>query len=223
MDGPFAGLGCECKRAKFEYCQKCGNSCVMNALLPLTELKPHKLTVDDYLTLHLQGRFDMCGKIELLDGEIYEMSPQSRPHVIAKNELGWRLRECLESTHSPFAALIEPTISVKPNSAPEPDVVVYDPAQLSDSHRPDYFASDTVKLAIEVSLTTLVTDLRYKRQLYAQAQIPEYWVLDIEAQCVHQFWSPAGETYLESRIINIGETLNSVTIPGLSVETAGLI
>jgi Uma2 family endonuclease len=194
----------------------------MNAMLPLAELTPHKLSVDDYLTLHLQGRFEGCGKIELLDGEIYEMSPQSRPHVIAKNELGWRLREALETMASPFSALIEPTISVKPNSAPEPDVIVYDPALFRAANKPDYFGSDCVKLAIEVSLTTLVTDLQYKRLLYAQAKIPEYWVLDIEARCFHQFWSPEGEAYRETRIVAVGEHIESITIPRLSVETNGL-
>lgn len=195
----------------------------MNAMLPLAELKPHKLSVDDYLTLHLQGRFEGCGKIELLDGEIYEMSPQSRPHVIAKNELGWRLRETLERMASPFSSVIEPTIRLMPSSAPEPDVIVYDPALMSDMKRPDYFALASVKLAIEVAVTTVDTDLRYKKALYAAASIPEYWVVEVDAARIHQFWSPEGEAYLKSRIVAIGEQLESVTIPGLSVTTKGLI
>jgi Uma2 family endonuclease len=195
----------------------------MNAMLPLAELKPHRLTVDDYLSLHQQGRFDGCGKIELLDGEIYEMSPQSRRHVIAKNELGWRLREALIVLASPFAVLIEPTLRMMPNSAPEPDVMIYDPALVTGDIKPDYFPSETVRLAVEVSLSTLVTDLQYKKALYAAAGIPEYWVVEVEAARLHQFWSPQCEDYRETRVIAIGAPLECITIGGLCVETAGLI
>jgi Uma2 family endonuclease len=194
----------------------------MNAMLPLAELKPRRLTVEDFLTLHQQGRFDECGKIELLDGEIYEMSPQFRPHVIAKNELGWRIRAALVSITSPFKSLIEPTICVKPGSAPEPDVIIYDPCLAADTGKPDFFASESVKLAVEVSMTTLVTDLEYKRGLYARAKIPEYWVLDIVAATFHQFWESTGEDFAQKRLVAVGEPLASVTIPGLTVETGGL-
>lgn len=195
----------------------------MNAMLPLAELKPHKLTVEYYLALCLQGRFDDCDKIELLDGEIYEMSPQSRPHVIAKNELGWRVRLALESFGSPLKTLIEPTIRIDPSSAPEPDVIIYDPLVRTDVNKPDFFSSQSVKLAVEVSMTTLVTDLEYKRRLYASAQIAEYWVMDITADCFHQFWSPNGGDYEQKRIVSVGVPLESLSISGLTIETNGLI
>jgi Uma2 family endonuclease len=194
----------------------------MNAMLPLAELKPHKLTVEDYLTLHRQGRFDQCGKIELLDGEIYEMSPQLRPHVIAKNELGWRIRSELNSLGLSLRSYIEPTISVEPGSAPEPDIIICKPPLEADARKPDFFPVETVMLAVEVSLTTLVTDLEYKRRLYAHAQIAEYWVLDISASCVHQFWEPTSGDYAQKRIVPVGERLSCITIPGLSVATDGL-
>ena len=102
----------------------------MNAILLNHELRHHKLTLGDYLILHEQGRFEGCGKIELLDGEIYVMSPQSRRHVIAKNELGWRIRNVLAETGSQLSALIEPTVQIEPGNAPEPDIIVYDPARV---------------------------------------------------------------------------------------------
>jgi Uma2 family endonuclease len=68
-----------------------------------------------------------------------------------------------------------------------------------------------------------VTDLQYKKALYAAAGIPEYWVVEVEAARLHQFWSPQGEDYRETRIIPIGAPLECITIGGLCVDTAGLI
>ena len=186
------------------------------------ELRHHKLTLGDYLILHEQGRFEGCGKIELLDGEIYVMSPQSRRHVIAKNELGWRIRNVLAETGSQLSALIEPTVQIEPGNAPEPDIIVYDPARI-DQAGSQYFAADPIILAIEVSVSTLATDLEFKRQLYASAGIKEYWVLDINHQIIHQLWSPMSGDYGEKRIIPIGAPIESLTISGLKIATDGLI
>ena len=194
----------------------------MNAILLNHELRHHKLTLGDYLILHEQGRFEGCGKIELLDGEIYVMSPQSRRHVIAKNELGWRIRNVLAETGSQLSALIEPTVQIEPGNAPEPDIIVYDPARV-DQAGSQYFAADPVILAIEVSVSTLATDLEFKRQLYASAGIKEYWVLDINHHIIHQFWLPLDGDYVEKQSVPIGTPIKSLTISDLKITTDGLI
>ncbi len=194
----------------------------MNAMLLNHELRHHKLTLGDYLILHEQGRFEGCGKIELLDGEIYVMSPQSRRHVVAKNELGWRIRGALMETSPELSVLIEPTVQIEPGNAPEPDIIVYDRARV-DQIGSQYFAADPIILAIEVSVSTLATDLEFKRQLYAGAGIKEYWVLDINHQIIHQFWSLMSGDYVEKQIIPIGTPIESLTISGLKIATDGLI
>jgi Uma2 family endonuclease len=195
----------------------------MNAPLTFSGLKPYKLSVDDYLALYLHGRFKSCGKIELLDGDIYEMIPQSARHVLIKNELGWRLLDALAYGQFHFSALIEPTIRIEPNSAPEPDIIVYDPGLIPDLNKADYFASRSIKLAIEVSVTTVDVDLGYKKALYANAGIPEYWVIEVDAARIHIFWLPEDGIYRESDIIAFGDPITSATIPGIIIDTNGLV
>jgi|SRR5579883_1260757 len=73
------------------------------------------------------------------------------------------------------------------DSQPEPDVAVVRGSRL------DYLTThpDSALLAVEVSLTTLAYDLTTKAELYATANIPEYWVLDLEGKELHVFRDPA--------------------------------
>ncbi len=81
-----------------------------------------------------------------------------------------------------------------PDSArPEPDVVW---AVGAAAHP---LAAD-VLLLIEVADTTLHLDLGEKAALYAEAGIPEYWVVDIESRRLLVHRQPAGGEYLDVRL-----------------------
>jgi Uma2 family endonuclease len=190
----------------------------MNAPSPLSGFKPHKLSVDDVLTLERSGAFAGLPRLELLDGTLYEMSPQTSLHVRVRNRLTFRLQSRIVELGLPCEAFSEATISIGPNHAPEPDVVI--------SNMPDadgYYPVSSILLAVEVAVTSLQSDLTFKKSLYASAAIPEYWVVDAEAQLIHIFWSPNGTGYVNSKAIAIGASLASQTITGLSVETSGLV
>ncbi len=189
----------------------------MNAVLPIPDLKPHKVTVDELLAFQRSGAFDGLPRMELLNGTLYEMSPQTSPHFLAKNRLTFRLQSKIVALGLPYEALSEPTITVGPTNAPEPDIIVSDMPEVDG-----YYPATSVLIAIEVSLSTLNADLTFKKLLYSNAKIPEYWVVDVDANRIHQFWSPEGEDYQESRIVPFGQDIASQTIPGISVSTDGL-
>jgi len=81
---------------------------------------------------------------------------------------------------------------------------------------------EQVRLAVEVSDTTLADDLGRKRALYALGGIPEYWVVDLSARVVLQHWSPVGDAYARAAVVPFGGELASATLPGLVIPTAGL-
>jgi Uma2 family endonuclease len=190
----------------------------MNAVLPLQSLKPHKLTVDDLLTLERGGAFDGLPRMELLDGTLYEMSPQSSPHVRARNRLTFRLQCRIVELALPFEAFSEATIKIGSNHAPEPDVVISKTPEVDG-----YYPSSCILLAVEVAVTSMQTDMGYKKPLYAAAAIPEYWIVDVDAAQIIQFWSPEGEDYRETRTIPFGDMIECATIPDLMISTTGLI
>ncbi|MFM9851556.1 MAG: Uma2 family endonuclease [Sphingomonadaceae bacterium] len=190
----------------------------MNAPHPITDLTPHRLNVTEVLAFAQCGAFDGLPRMELLDGTLYEMSPQKSPHILAKNRLTFRLQIKILQLDLPYEALCEATIVAGETSLPEPDVII-----CSTPIVDGFYPSASVMLAVEVSSTTLQTDLRFKKALYAGVGIPEYWVVEVEASRIHIFWHPEGEDYQEARIIQIGEPLTSATIPGLSIDSDGLI
>ena len=190
----------------------------MNVATSLSELKPHKISTALLQSFMDSGALDGLPRMELLEGTLYEMSPQRSPHVLAKNRLTYRLQAKILELSLPYEALSEPTIALGPNSAPEPDIIICNAPESEG-----FYPASSVLLAVEVSLTSVQTDLGYKKALYAAAGIPEYWVVEVEAARIHVFWSPEGEAYLESRIVAIGEALRCQTIPGISVDTNGLV
>ena len=190
----------------------------MTAIRPVDVPQPAKLTIEQFELLDRSGAFDGYAKAELIEGAVYVMQGQFRAHSFAKNELTYRLRRALEDQGSDLLPQSEPTVAMPPLSLPEPDIVVTS-APKGDGYTP----LDSLALAVEISDSSAAFDLREKGQLYASHGVPEYWVLEIPAAMLHQFWSPSERGYRESRSIPVGERIESATIPGLAVESDGLI
>jgi Uma2 family endonuclease len=190
----------------------------MTVIQPLNVPHRVKLTVEQFEMLHRSGAFNTYGKTELTEGAIYATQGQFRAHSFAKNELTYRLRRALETMGSALLPQSEPTVSMPPVDAPEPDIVITS-APKGDGYTP----LDSVALAVGISDSTAATDLGTKVRLYSRHGIPEYWVLEIPAATLHQFWDPSEGGYLQARSISLGEPVESVTLEGLRVETDGLI
>lgn len=175
---------------------------------------PVKLRVEDYLLLDGSGAFDGYAKTELIDGKLFFMHAQHRPHSRIKTELGYRMREALAAAESPLALLIEPSVAAPPHDVPEPDIVV-----TSEPRGEGPVPLASVALIVEVSDASLDFDLGPKALLYARHKVPEYWVVDVKGRQIHQLWAPREQAYTERRLVAFGEPIASATIAGLTVET----
>lgn len=190
----------------------------MTVLEPPNVPRPVKLTIEQFELLDRSGAFAGYAKAELIEGAIYVMQGQFRAHSFAKNELTYRLRRALEAMGSGLLPQSEPTVAMPPINLPEPDIVV-----TSAPRGEGYIPCSSVALAVEISDSTAAVDLGEKARLYGRNDVPEYWVLEIPAGTLHQFWSPSTEGYGESRSVSLGGRIESVTVPGLAVESDGLI
>jgi Uma2 family endonuclease len=190
----------------------------MTAIQPVNVPQPVKLTIEQFELLDRTGAFDGYAKTELIEGAIYAMQGQFRPHAFAKSELAYRLRRAVEEIGSELVPIIEVTVGMPPVSAPEPDI-----ALTSAPRGEGYAPLESVALAIEVADSTASFDLEQKAPLYARHGIPEYWVVDIPARLIHIFWSPSPEGYREARAIDVGRRVASATVPGLEIDSEGLV
>lgn len=188
------------------------------AQLSPTQSAPYRFTVDQFLALCEQGMFDDYAKSELIEGEIVVMSAQHSRHSRVKTRLARRLGNALDAMRSPFEPQVEASVRVSDGSLPAPDIVV------TSFRGPGVVPVDTVALLVEVSDSTLETDLGRKADLYAEAGVPEYWVIDLKEDRVllHANPRPDGSGYDGQLDVSFGEVLHSAAIAGLSVATEGL-
>lgn len=177
---------------------------------------PARLRTEDFMLLVEHGAFEDYGKSELIEGEIICMNAQHARHSRVKSKLALELALKLQAMGSELEALVEVAIDLVPGSVPEPDITV-------TSYRGNGLVPlETVALVVEVSDTTLDTDLGRKARLYARAGVPEYWVLDVEENRALLHMAPGADGYAEQIDVPFGEDLQSATVKGLRVETAGL-
>jgi Uma2 family endonuclease len=190
---------------------------IMNAATAFDRPTPVKLTVADFEMLDAAGAFDRYHRTELIDGEVFFMNSQFRPHLFAKSRLGRRIGNALEAMSSDLEAVIEGSVAMHPHDEPMPDIILTR-APLAKGAVP----LDTVALLVEVSDTTLGFDLGKKAGVYARHAVPEYWVVDLKARLIRQFWQPADGRYDAERTAAFDAEITSATIRGLTVSTHDL-
>ena len=174
-----------------------------------------KWSVQDYHQMIDTGLLD-DRKVELLRGEIIEMSPEGVPHSFYCRETGEYLRQLLGDR----ARISEAhPITLPDNSEPEPDIaIVKMPAALYRDRHPQ--VSDIFWL-IEVSNSTLIKDLGMKKDIYAKAGITEYWVMNLQESVLIVFRNLTESGYqLETRF-NSG-TISPLAFSDLSIDVQRL-
>ena len=188
----------------------------MNAVTALTSPTPVKLTVDDFHLLHEAGAFAAYHKTELIDGVIVAMNAQWSAHAYVKTELAHRIATALEKMDSPLRVIVEASLALPPFGEPQPDIAI---TSATPSRAP--LTPDTIALVIEVADTTGSFDLGRKSQIYAAGGIAEYWVVDLTKREVRCFARADGDTWLGDNTVKLGDSVASVSIIGLAIETSG--
>ncbi|MBW4682248.1 MAG: Uma2 family endonuclease [Microcoleus vaginatus WJT46-NPBG5] len=158
-----------------------------------------KWTLDDYHRMIEVGLLE-SRHVELLNGEIIEMPPEGLEHAYLGDTVGKYLSNLLGES----ARVREGRpITLPNNSEPEPDLAIVKPlGQIYRQHHP--YAEDIFWL-IEFSNTSLAKDLEIKRKIYAAAEIPEYWVVDLKHRQLNVFRQPVNGDYIEALTLTAGE------------------
>ena len=178
----------------------------------------HRLSVEEFLLLDREGAFGYRST-ELFGGEVYYMSPKHRPHAQAVGDMYFAIRQALAAIGSPLKVLVDISVRLSDHDVPEPDLVITDAAD-GDGILP----LENALLVIEVSANTLAIDLGYKAELYANAGVPEYWVVDLKENRVlmHANPRPDGSGYDGQLDVPFGDDLHAAKIEGLTVSSKGL-
>ncbi|MDW8060794.1 MAG: Uma2 family endonuclease [Thermomicrobium sp.] len=157
-------------------------------------------------------------RVELVEGELLDMSP-----------IGWAHQACVNRLTEFFVALLQGRAIVQPqgpirlseHSVPQPDLALLRP-------RPDYYAAGgptpaDVLLLVEVSDTTLPYDRDVKVPLYARHGIPEVWLVDLASEQLVTFRDPSGEGYRQYATDQRGQQLTPALAPDAVVPVARIL
>jgi Uma2 family endonuclease len=162
----------------------------------------YRFTVDQYHRLGKLGILGPEARVELIDGEIIEMSPIGARHV-----------HCVIFLTSAFSRAVGARALVSTQNPlrlgghlePEPDVVVLRPP-LSRYANLIPGATDAL-LIIEVAETSLHYDREVKLPRYAMAGVPEVWIVDLDGNAIEAFRSPSPAGYRERYRHERGEAI----------------
>lgn len=165
----------------------------------------------------------LAGKrVELLEGEIIEMSPEGIPHRNTNYKVVKYLRKLLDELAEVYES--HPiTLDNSPHSRasePEPDIaIVRLPESIYDTHHP--YPGDIYWL-IEISNETLTKDLEQKTITYASNGIPEYWVIDLNNNQLIVHTQPQNNSYTQVVQYKVG-TISPLAFPKIVIAINRLL
>jgi Uma2 family endonuclease len=150
----------------------------------------HRLTVDDYHRLGEAGVLGEDDRVELLEGQLVDMSPIEPRHALAVDVLNEMLMHAVAGR---AGVRVQNPIVLDNATEPQPDIVlVRRPWRGYPNAHP---RPGDILLVIEVADTSRETDLGAKLALYARAGIPEFWIVDLTTDGVLVCRNPGGDRY----------------------------
>ena len=157
-------------------------------------------------------------RFELIDGELIDKMGQNPPHAgTIQLVLEWLISlfgPALVRGQLPLNAAVQD----QERNVPEPDIAVL------VEKKPDFIRrhprGNELLLVVEVAETSLLRDLTTKRDLYARAEVPEYWVIDLNCRSIIVHRSPAAGAYTHVSTLAENETIE---LEGHSIHIAKLL
>ena len=156
-------------------------------------------------------------RVELIDGEIFDMAPIGNQHG---GYTAWLHRRLLRDLGEKISVWDQVTLPLGTFSAPEPDLVIL--KYRKDEYKNKHPASDEVLLVVEVSQSSLHHDRQIKVPLYARHGIPEVWIVDVQRRQIHFFHTLDQTHYTHASVTPTPGRISLHVLPDAPVDLIGL-
>jgi Uma2 family endonuclease len=178
----------------------------------------HRFSVHDYYQLAEADILSHEDRVELIEGEIIDMSPIGVRHISCVDMLVDLL------THLPkreWILRVQSPIRLNEHSEPQPDITLL--KRRSDFYRSSPSTTADVLLVIEVSDSSVGYDRDIKIPLYARAGIPEAWLVDLTTNSIEVYSQPMNGVYQSVVKLSQGEILSSPRLPEIILEVTAIV
>jgi len=182
---------------------------------------PRKRFTRDEVERMLDAGLFAGQRFELIDGDLIDKMAQNPPHSLAVAELQDWLTETCGRGRVRTQLPIEAAGPERERTLPEPDLAV----TVGDSRtwfRNRHPRGDELVLVIEVADSTSRYDLTTKRDIYARAGVPAYWVLDIIGRKLVVHRNLVEGRYEDVQTLGAGDTVSIPSKPEASLAIAQL-
>jgi Uma2 family endonuclease len=179
--------------------------------LPLSK---YRLTTAQFDRMGQAGVFPEDARIELIEGELLEMTPVGRRHAAVVNRLTRAFAEAVVAGQALLS--VQNPIHLDEHSEPQPDVILLRPR--ADDYEDDLPTPSDALLVIEVADTSAEYDRDFKARLYARSGVGEYWVVDLQAQEIVCWRQPALAGYEVTIVAHRGEALSPMLLSDVAVR-----
>jgi Uma2 family endonuclease len=184
----------------------------------LMEATKKLFTVDEYYKMAGAGVFAEEDRLELIDGQIIEMSPIGNAHL-----------GCVNAAVDAFTAAfrgravvsVQNPLRLNDYTEFQPDVVLLKPRK--DAYRGKRPVAEDTLLVVEVSDTTLAYDRNVKVPHFAAAGVPEVWIEDLTGGVLLVFRDPSGSSYKTCLTLNREDTISAQSFPEIVFDISELL
>ena len=182
-----------------------------------TEVQGRLVTVDEFARMGEAGVFADDARVELVDGEIREMTPIGPPQALVVSLLAEQL--IVRLAGKAYVSVQNP-VRLDRHSEPQPDAAVA--RRRLDSYAARHPGADDVLLVIEVADSSVRYDRLEKAPRYGRAGIPETWLVDLAAETVTVHTGPGRDGYARRQVRRRGDAVTATAVPELSVQVEAL-
>ena len=182
------------------------------------QLAKYWITADEFEQMGRAGIFHPDARLELLEGEIYQMSPTGSRHAACVKRLNALLGRLFAGK---LIVGAQDPIRLNDLSEPQPDISLL--RWRDDFYDAAHPTPADVLLVIEVADSTVETDRSYKMPLYARAGIQEACLVNLPEETIELFAEPVGGAYQTSKVFSRGEELQSHGVADLRCGVADVL
>jgi Uma2 family endonuclease len=170
-----------------------------------------RFTVDEYYRMIELGMLKDYEKAEIIEGELIKKMTIGDRHAAIVNSL---TRFFVKNVSDDVLVSVQNPVRLSDYNEPEPDITLADLRKYDGKRHP---RPTEIILIVEVSDSTLKYDRDVKLALYAEAEIPEVWIVNLPNDIIEVHQKPSVGIYQLAKIFKRGETIASEVLPELSI------
>lgn len=174
--------------------------------------------ITEYYRMTEAGILSAGDRVELIDGEVIEMSPIGSRHAACVDRLNKFLNKLVAED---VIVRVQNPIVLDDYSEPQPDISLLRPH--ADFYAQEHPTPADVLLVVEVADSSTQFDREIKLLLYAQAMLPEVWLVNLPDDTIERYSQPANGAYQIAQTLKRGEVLISTMILSLNLDVAAIL